>query len=157
VKRQGGMVLLLALIFTLLLGLLAASALREAQLSTRLTTVLKEGLQAFEQAEATLLDGLASLQRAAPGPCNGCPPPADPHALQGPWQRAEQGYFLLQNLGTTTRAAHMAWGEPVVLYRITAVSQQTTARQVVEAVYAVPSAQAPAPQRIAWRQRLKED
>ena len=54
-NRQRGIVLLLALVLSLLLGLLAASALRDALAQTRMTGYLSEGLLALEQAEATLL------------------------------------------------------------------------------------------------------
>ncbi|RRV48049.1 hypothetical protein [Pseudomonas sp. p106] len=156
-KRQRGMVLLLALVLSLLLGLLAASALRDALLETRMAGYLREGLQAFDQAEATLLVAEAELQRAPPGLCQACLPPPRAHDLLGQWQTSESGYFQLQNLGLTTRAAHRPRDEPVMLYRVTAVSRQLAARQVLEAVYAMPAAQTQAPQRILWRQRLRED
>jgi len=156
-KHQRGVVLLLALILSLLLGLFAASALRDALLETRMAGYLRDSLQAFEQAEATLLAGEAELHRAPPQQCQACLPPAHPHDLQGQWQASKSGYFQLQNLGESTRAAHMPKGEPVTLYRVTAVSRQAESRQVLEAVYAIPAAQAQAPQRILWRQRLRED
>ncbi|HDS1748353.1 MULTISPECIES: hypothetical protein [Pseudomonas] len=156
-KRQRGMVLLLALVLSLLLGLLAASALRDALVETRMAGYLREGLQAFDQAEATLLVAEAELQRAPPGLCQACLPPPRAHDLLGQWQASESGYFQLQNLGLTTRAAHGPRDEPVMLYRVTAVSRQLAARQVLEAVYAMPAAQTQAPQRILWRQRLRED
>lgn len=156
-KRQRGMVLLLALVLSLLLGLLAASAVRDALVETRMAGYLREGLQAFDQAEATLLVAEAELQRAPPGLCQACLPPPRAHDLLGQWQASESGYFQLQNLGLTTRAAHRPRDEPVMLYRVTAVSRQLAARQVLEAVYAMPAAQTQAPQRILWRQRLRED
>jgi len=156
-KRQRGVVLLLALVLCLLLGGLAAGALRDALIETRMIGAMRDGLQAFEQAEAVLLAGVAELQRVPPAPCSDCPPPPRPHDLQGQWQRSESGYFQLQNLGETRRAAHMPKDQPVTLYRVTAVSAAIAARQVLEAVYAVPVAQAQAPQRILWRQRLREE
>ncbi|WP_054886107.1 hypothetical protein [Pseudomonas sp. NBRC 111130] len=156
-NRQRGMVLLLALVLSLLLGLLAASALRDALIETRLTGAMRDGLLAFAQAQAMLQAGVEQLQQAQPLSCKGCPPPPRPHDLHGQWQRGKDGYFQLQNLGTTTRAAHMPNGERVTLYRVTAVSQQLAARQVLEAVYAIPIAQPQAPQRILWRQRLRQD
>ncbi|MGJ7551550.1 hypothetical protein [Pseudomonas alloputida] len=155
--RQRGVVLLLSLVLSLLLALLAASALRDALVETRMTAIVREGLRAFEEAEAALQAGAEELLRAPPGQCGDCQPPSRPHDLQGQWQSVTGGYFHLQNLGTTTRAAHMPEGEPVTLYRVTAVSQQLAARQVLEAVYAIPTAQAQAPQRILWRQRLRQD
>ncbi|RAS23594.1 MULTISPECIES: hypothetical protein [unclassified Pseudomonas] len=156
-SRERGMVLLLSLVLSLLLALLAASALRDALIETRMTGAMTDGLQAFEDAEAVLLAGVEALMRTPPGKCNDCQPPPRPHDLQGQWQNHERGYFQLQNLGETDRAAHMPEGEWATLYRITAVSRQLAARQVLEAVYAVPTAQAQAPQRILWRQRLRQD
>ncbi|WP_343595838.1 hypothetical protein [Pseudomonas sp.] len=156
-SRQRGMVLLLSLILSLLLALLAASALRDALIETRMTGAMTDGLQAFEDAEVVLLAGVEELQRSPPDRCSDCQPPPRPHDLQGQWQKVKGGYFHLQNLGETDRAAHMPEGERFTLYRITAVSQQLAARQVLEAVYAVPTAQAQVPQRILWRQRLRGD
>lgn len=156
-SHQRGVVLLLALVLSLMLGLLAASALREALVQTRATGLMSDGLQALEQAETTLLAGVDELLRAPPAVCHGCLPPLRPHDLQGQWQSSASGYFHLQNLGETTRAAHMPEDQEVTLYRVTAVSRQPVARQVLEAVYAVPTAQGQAPQRILWRQRLRRD
>ncbi|MGE8111839.1 hypothetical protein [Pseudomonas sp. NPDC086566] len=156
-NRQRGMVLLLSLVLSLLLALLAASALRDALNETRMTGAMSDGLLAFEQAEAVLLAGVDELQRSPPEQCSDCQAPSRPHGLQGQWKSIEGGYFHLQNLGETDRAAHRPEGEKVTLYRITAVSEQQAARQVLEAVYAIPTAQPQAPQRILWRQRLRED
>lgn len=156
-NHQRGMVLMLSLVLSLLLALLAASALRDALIETRMTGAINDALQAFEQAEIVLLAGVDELQRSPPDQCSDCQPPPRPHDLQGQWQKIKDGYVHLQNLGVTDRAAHMPEGERFTLYRITAVSQQQAARQVLEAVYAIPTAQPQAPQRILWRQRLRED
>ncbi|CAM3917073.1 hypothetical protein CCOS865_00874 [Pseudomonas reidholzensis] len=156
-KPQRGMVLLIALVLSLLLGLLAASALTEALLQTRMASLLLANAQALEQAEATLHAGAAQLALAPPVACQHCLPPDDPHALggqQGAWQATADGWFLLQNLGASSQAAHVPEGTPVTLYRVTAVSQQVRARHVLEAVYAVQPHQPP--QRILWRQRVQE-
>jgi len=155
-KRQRGVVLLLALVLSLLLGLLAASALRDALVETRMAGHLRDGLKALEQAEATLLAGEAQLQTAPPGLCQACLTPAHPHDLQGQWHASADGFFQLQNLGISTRALHMPEGDPVTLYRVTAVSRQLESRQVLESIYAIPAAQAQPPRRILWRQRLRE-
>ncbi|MER2298339.1 MAG: hypothetical protein ABS956_12715 [Pseudomonas sp.] len=156
-NRERGMVLLLALVFNLLLALLATSALRQALIETRLSSAMRESLQALKDADTVLLAGLQALQRSPPAPCNDCLPPAGPHDLRGRWQSHELGYFHLQNLGQAERAVHMPEGESVTLYRVTAVSRQPSARQVLEAVYAIPTAQPQAPKRILWRQRLRQD
>jgi len=153
-SRQRGVVLLLALILSLLLGLLMASALRDALMETRMTSYMRDGLEALEQAEDTLLAGAGELERASPDPCTACQPPARPHDLVGQWQRTQRGFFHIQNLGISTRAAHMPEGQQVTLFRVTAVSLQTQSRHVLEAVYAVAG---DTTQRIAWRQRLRGD
>ncbi|CAI3793486.1 hypothetical protein GLGCALEP_00708 [Pseudomonas sp. MM221] len=63
-KRQRGVVLLLALVLSLLLGLLTASALSEALVETRMSGYMHDGLLAFEEAEATLQAGADELLRA---------------------------------------------------------------------------------------------
>jgi type IV pilus assembly protein PilX len=156
-SRQRGMVLLLSLVLSLLLAMLAASALRDALIEMRMTGAMRDGLHAFEEAEAVLQAGVDEILRSPPEKCSDCQPPSRPHDLQGQWQKVKGGYLHLQNLGVTDRAAHMPEGEWVTLYRITAVSQQLAARQILEAVYAIPAAQAQVPQRILWRQRLRQD
>ncbi|MBK5002759.1 hypothetical protein IAE37_005035 [Pseudomonas sp. S31] len=155
-RRQAGVVLLLALIMSLLLGLLAASALTAALHEARMARLLSEGLQGLEQAEATLAAAVAEMHRALPGECAACRPPPRPHQLQGQWHATPSGYFQLQNLGISSRATHLAEA-PARLVRATAVSRQVEGRQVLEAVYAMPDAQAQAPQRLLWRQRMGED
>lgn len=153
-SRQRGVVLLLTLVLTMLLGLLAASALRDALMETRMTGYLSDGLLALEEAEAALKAGARELERAPPDFCKACLPPARPHDLVGPWQTTQTGYIHLQNLGISKRAAHMPEGQPVTLFRITAVSKQTQSRHVLEAVYAVADGTT---RRISWRQRLRGD
>ncbi|WP_296231928.1 hypothetical protein [Pseudomonas sp. UBA4617] len=153
-SRQRGVVLLLALVLSLLLGLLAASALREALVETRLTGYLRDGLLALEQAEATLLAGEGELRRAPPELCSACLPPGRPHDLVGPWQRARDGFFQVQNLGTSGRAVHVPEGQQVTLFRVTAVSLHAEPRYVLEAVYAVVNGTT---RRVTWRQRLRGD
>jgi len=65
-KRQRGVVLLLALVLSLLLGLLAASALRDALVETRMAGLWRDGFEALEQAEQALLAGAAQLQLSPP-------------------------------------------------------------------------------------------
>ncbi|NQD58732.1 hypothetical protein HP546_25660 [Pseudomonas sp. CM25] len=153
-NRQRGVVLLLALVLSMLLGLLAASALRDAVTATRMTGYLSDSLLALEQAEQALQAGHGELQRAPPDSCKACLPPTRPHDLGGQWQRAPTGFFQLQNLGTSNGAAHMPPGQQVTLFRVTAVSLDTQPRHVLEAVYAVVGDQT---QRITWRQRARGD
>lgn len=154
-KRQRGVVLLVCLVLTLLMSVLAASALNDALLETRLAGHLLSRAQAFEQAEATLLEAVSTLDRPQVE-CPACLPPARPHALEGSWQRGRDGFFSVQDLGVTERAVHMPAGERMRLLRITAVSAQPAARQVLEAVYAVSLDHPDSPQRILWRHRAPE-
>ncbi|MFV3383537.1 hypothetical protein [Pseudomonas sp. NY15354] len=159
-RRQRGIVLLTGLLLSLLVGLLAASALQDALRLARSTAQLMINAQALEQAEATLLEGRDRLLRAPPGPCTPpCAPPVEAHDVQGggaSWQRAEQGFFLVQNLGESTQAVHVPEGIAVRVFRVTAVSQHSTARHVLEAIYAVETGQGTNAQRLLWRQRLRE-
>lgn len=159
-RRQRGIVLLTGLLLSLLVGLLAASALQDALRLARSTAQLVISAQALEQAEAALLEGRDRLLRAPPGPCTPpCAPPVEVHDVQGggaPWQRAEQGFFLVRSLGESTQALHIPEGVAVRVFRVTAVSQHSTARHVLEAIYAVETGQGTNAQRLLWRQRLRE-
>ncbi|HDS1819213.1 TPA: hypothetical protein QEM96_003900 [Pseudomonas putida] len=152
-KRQRGVVLLLALVLSALLGLLAASALRDALVETRMTGYWRDGLKALEQAEQTLLLVAAQLPQVTPPVCKPCQPPQRPHALQGGWQGSESGFFQVQNLGTSERVVHLPEGQQATLFRVTAVSRQAESRHVLEAVYALSGGEV---RRILWRQRLRE-
>ncbi|MBV6289956.1 pilus assembly PilX family protein [Pseudomonas aegrilactucae] len=169
-KTQGGMVLLVSLVLMLLLALLGMSALHGATLQARMTGNLEAALQAFESAEATLRAGEARVLagHAPPLPCVYCLPPPEAaqvraggvHAGGGAssglaWQVYERGFYLIQPLGESNRAAHMPDGLPVRLYRITAVGRQRQARVVLESVHAQPLAPGEqAARRILWRQIL---
>lgn len=158
-KRQRGIALLAGLVLSLLAGLLAASALRDALVQARMAGQLRANAQALEQAEAVLLEGRARLLLAPPAPCQPCRPPADAHDVRGGepgWQPAEEGFFLLQNLGESTLVAHLPDDARARLYRVTAVSRQQQARLVLEAVYALQPGPNASLQRVLWRQRLRE-
>lgn len=158
-RRQRGMVLLLALVLSLLLGLLVASGLRDALMLSWTAGGSLNAAQALEDAEESLLEGVERLLQAPPGACNSCQPPPAPHDVRGGepfWQQGRRGFYLLQNLGESTLAAHVTEGQQVTLFRVTAVSQQQNARHVLEAVYAVDEGSGQAPQRVLWRQRLRE-
>ncbi|MHC6223993.1 pilus assembly PilX family protein [Pseudomonas sp. X10] len=163
-SRQEGVVLLLGLVLTLLLGLLGASALQGALLQERIAGNLQASVRALEQAESTLLEGESHLLGALPAPCQYCLPPPEAHGVSGagrqggsglPWEATVHGFYLLQNLGESERVAHMPKGHRVVLVRVTAVSRQVQGRHVLETVLALDDDEAP--QRILWRQRLQEE
>ncbi|AZL72294.1 hypothetical protein [Pseudomonas oryziphila] len=155
-RRQRGVVLLLALSLSLLLGLLAAQGLREALLQQQLMSEQLAGARALEQAEASLVEGAALLSTHLPEQCSACLPPDFPGDNPAPpWQTTDSGYVLLQNLGESTKAAGMAVGEQVTLVRVTAISRQVHGRRVLEAVHALDDAAVL--RRISWRQRLEDD
>jgi type IV pilus assembly protein PilX len=154
-NRQRGVVLLLALNLSLLLGLLTALGMRSALQQARQVGEQILRVQAFEQAEASLIEGTALLDEELPAQCGACLPPDLPLASPGAaWQATESGFVLLQAIGETRRAAGLATGEPVMLVRITALGRETRGRQFLEAVYAVDD-QAGV-RRVSWRQRLEE-
>lgn len=155
-KRQRGVVLLLALSLSLLLGLLAAQGLREALVQQQLMSEQLAGARAFEQAEASLVEGAVLLSTHLPEQCSACLPPGLPgESPAPPWQTTDSGYVLLQNLGESTKAAGMPAGERVTLVRVTATSRQIHGRRVLEAMYALDDAAVV--RRISWRQRLEDD
>lgn len=154
-SRQGGVVLLLALNLSLLLGLLAALGMRDALQQARQVGEQVRRAQAFELAEASLVEGAALLDTGLARECGPCLPPDLPIARPGaPWQATESGFVLLQALGTTSRAAGLPIGEQVSLVRVTALGREARGRQYLEAVYAVDE-QARV-RRVSWRQRLEE-
>lgn len=159
-KRQRGVVLLVALILLLMVGLLGASALHDAQLQARMSGDLTASTKAFEQAESVLAEAGARLLVTVPPPCQSCMPPPPPQAARdaggegdGGWLALEEGFFLVQNLGNTSLAAHTSPGTSVTLVRVTAVSRQARGRRVLEAVYAVHDDPPYLLRRITWRQR----
>ncbi|MDH0646168.1 hypothetical protein N5D48_05430 [Pseudomonas sp. GD03858] len=154
--RQRGVVLLLALTLSLVLGLLASVALREGLLQQRQLGEQLAVAQAFEQAESSLFEGAALLANGVPAPCLLCQPPGQPGEQPSlPWLRTGSGFVLLQTLGPSTRVAGMPPGERLTLVRVTAVSRQVRARQLLEAVYAVDDMASVT--RVSWRQRLEGD
>lgn len=154
-RGQRGVVLLLALNLSLLLGLLAAQALRDAVLQARQMGEQLLRVQAFEAAEASLLEAAALLPGGLPAACEACLPPQLPAAQpDAPWLATASGFALLQYLGASRRAAGVATGERVSLVRVTAMGHQARGRQFLEAVYAV--GEHAEVKRISWRQRLRE-
>ncbi|MDF9618547.1 hypothetical protein P5705_12905 [Pseudomonas entomophila] len=152
---QRGVVLLTALTLSLLLGLLSAMALQEALLQQRLAGEQRGTARAFEQAEASLVEGALLLLDVPPALCQACLPPGLPAGEPGrPWLRTASGFVLLQALGESTRAAGRPQAEGVTLFRVTAFSRQSRGRQFLEAVYAVDGRLLSG--RVSWRQRLAE-
>ncbi|MCP3752266.1 pilus assembly protein PilX [Pseudomonas sp. SBB6] len=162
--NQRGVILLISLVLLGLLGLLGISAMVSATLQERMAGNLLATLQSFEQAEQTLLLGESAVSLALP--CTYCLPPPEAARVraagvyrgEGPtsglsWQRGASGFYLVQNLGQSTRAAHLPANLAATLYRITAVSHGGAGRSVLESVYAqAVEAGTHQPRRILWRQ-----
>ncbi|MFK8332106.1 hypothetical protein M2D63_019075 [Pseudomonas sp. BJa5] len=164
VKRQRGLVLLLCLVLTLMLGMLGVSVMGSATQQARMARNLLASLQVFEQAQQGLLLAEARVQEQAWPPCSFCLPPPEAghvvaagiHAGAGAssgldWQAGEKGFYLIQFLGQSNRVRLMPPGQDTNLYRITAVHRQGAARNVLESVVAQPVAGGQW-QRIVWRQ-----
>lgn len=151
---QRGVVLLTALTLSLLLGLLSAMALQEALLQQRLAGEQRSAARAFEQAEASLVEGSWLLLDVPPALCQACLPPDLPEGEPGlPWLPTASGFVLLQALGRV-RAQPGGPRRRVTLFRVTAFSRQSRGRQFLEAVYAVDGRLLSG--RVSWRQRLAE-
>ncbi|NES09214.1 hypothetical protein G3O07_04960 [Pseudomonas laurentiana] len=112
-STQRGMVLLLSLLLTMLLGLLGLSSLHSALLQERMSGNLLVSLQLLEQAETTLRHAEAQLQAGLElAPCRYCQPPPEAGNVQAPgiYRGAEgiRGWFGRLGLGpvsdSTTRA-----------------------------------------------------
>lgn len=165
VRRQRGLVLLLSLVLTLMLGMLGVSAMGSATQQERMARNLLASLQVFEQAQQVLLGGEASVQEQAWPPCGFClPPPEAGHVMAAgvyagagassglAWQAGEGGFLLIQFLGQSSQARLMPPDQEANLYRVTAVHRHGAARSVLESVVAQPVGGGPW-QRILWRQR----
>lgn len=162
--RQRGLVLLISQVLVLLLGLLGVSVMGSATRQERMAGNLTSTLQGLEQAQQVLRWGEAWLQGQEWPLCEVCLPPPEAGRVTAAgvyagtssglyWQAGAGGFYLVQSLGPSTRAAQMPAGVAVNLYRITAVSRHGAARSVLESVIAQPVG--PGPQqwhRILWRQ-----
>lgn len=165
VKRQRGLVLLLSLVLTLMLGMLGVSVMGSAAQQERMARNLLSSLRVFEQAQQVLLLGEAHAQEQAWPPCSFCLPPPEAEHIRAAgvyagagastglaWQAGEGGFLLIQFLGQSSLARLMPPEQDANLYRVTAVHRHGAARSVLESVVAQPVGGGPW-QRILWRQR----
>jgi type IV pilus assembly protein PilE len=106
----------------------------------RLLSEQLAGARAFEQAEASLIEGVALLRRTCPSRVRHACRRVFRRRTGPPWQATDSGYVFLQNLGESIKAAGMPAGEQVTLVRVTAVSHQVRGRRALEAVYALDGA-----------------
>lgn len=152
-KKQQGMVLLVSLVFLLLLTLVGVSSMQNATLQEKMAGSVTVRNQSFQAAEAVLRLGESEIQKAgfALAGCTtpvGCAPPADSTAVRAagnssagvPWIAAGDGFYVIQNVGTTTspinRPPTCLPGSSVTLYRVTASVVQGVSRTVLESIYA---------------------
>lgn len=163
--RQHGNVLLLCMTLLMLLGLLGMSAMQGAIQQQRLASNLLASMRALESAERLLRVGEARLPGPATDICDFCLPPPEAEWVRAAgihrgsgssglvWQRGDDGFYLLQNLGPGNRARGMPEELSVTLFRITAIGLEGESRVVLESTFAWPELPGDVPaRRIAWRQ-----
>lgn len=148
-ESQRGMALLVSLVFLLLLTLIGISSMQNANLQEKMATSVTLRNQSFQIAEAALRIGESAVQAEnyALAACAGarCLPPTDSSTMikAGPgesgvtWVAAGNGFYCVQNIGTTLNAVNVPSGTSATLYRVTAVAiVGNNVRSVVESVYA---------------------
>ncbi|PHN17817.1 pilus assembly PilX family protein [Pseudomonas sp. ICMP 561] len=152
-RQQKGMVLLVSLVFLLLLTLIGVSSMQNATLQEKMAGSVSLRNRSFQIAEATLRVGESAIQApnyslAACTPPAGCAPPTDSSTVTAagnssagvPWVASGEGFYVIQNLGTTTTPANRppscSASTSFTLYRVTASVLIGTSRTVLESIYA---------------------
>ncbi|MBC3272141.1 pilus assembly protein PilX [Pseudomonas sp. SWRI81] len=148
-QTQHGMVLLISLVFLLLLTLIGLSSMQSANLQEKMAGSVSLRNQSFQSAEAALRVGESAVQldSYALPVCSGtqCLPPAESSVVSAAgfnstsgvtWIAAGNGFYGVQNIGTTVTAVNVPSNTSATLYRVTAVGIVGTSRSVVESVYA---------------------
>jgi len=149
-QAQRGMVLLVSLVFLLLLTLIGLSSLQRANLQEKMAGSVSLRNQSFQAAEAALRVGESAvlLDSYSLAVCSGtsqCLPPAESSSVSSAgfnstsgvtWIAAGNGFYGVQNIGTTLTAVNVPSNTSATLYRVTAVGIAGNSRSVVESVYA---------------------
>lgn len=149
-QAQRGMVLLVSLVFLLLLTLIGLSSMQSANLQEKMAGSVSLRNQSFQAAEAALRVGESAVQldSYSLAVCSGtsqCLPPAESSSVSSAgfnstsgvtWIAAGNGFYGVQNIGTTLTAVNMPSNTSATLYRVTAVGIAGNSRSVVESVYA---------------------
>ncbi|MCP1472783.1 type IV pilus assembly protein PilX [Pseudomonas sp. EB276 TE3739] len=148
-QAQRGMVLLVSLVFLLLLTLIGLSSMQSANLQEKMAGSVSLRNQSFQSAEAALRVGESAVQldSYALAVCSGnqCMPPAESSVVNSAgfnstsgvtWIAAGNGFYGVQNIGTTLTAVNVPSNTSATLYRVTAVGIAGNSRSVVESVYA---------------------
>ncbi|KAB2521240.1 MULTISPECIES: pilus assembly PilX family protein [Pseudomonas] len=149
-QAQRGMVLLVSLVFLLLLTLIGLSSMQSANLQEKMAGSVSLRNQSFQAAEAALRVGESAVQldSYSLAVCSGtsqCLPPAESSSVSSAgfnstsgvtWIAADNGFYGVQNIGTTLTAVNVPSNTSATLYRVTAVGIAGNSRSVVESVYA---------------------
>lgn len=166
-SRQGGMVLLISLVFLLLLSLVGLSSMQMAVTQQKIAASLWHRNQSLQTAESGLRLGESRLRREFAGlaPCQSfvtCAPPGEAFSVTGAgvnpvsgvnWAGLKSGLYGVQSLGTGVGVAHLPAQTPATLYRVTAVGFSGQSRTVLESVYVrVEEDGRSWFRRVAWRQ-----
>jgi type IV pilus assembly protein PilX len=150
---QRGMALLVSLVFLLLLTLIGLSSMQNATLQEKMAGSVTLRNQSFQSAEAALRIGESAVQvdTYTLPVCSGtsqCAPPAESSSIAAAgfnstsgvtWIAAGNGFYGVQNIGTTLTAVNVPSNTSATLYRVTAVGFPGTSRNsrsVVESIYA---------------------
>lgn len=147
---QRGMALLVSLVFLLLLTLIGISSMQNATLQEKMAGSVGLRNQSFQTAEAVLRVGESAVQldSYSLAVCSGttqCAPPAESSTVKAAglnstsgvtWIASGNGFYGVQNIGTTLTAVNVPSNNSATLYRVTAVGIVGTSRSVVESIYA---------------------
>ncbi|QZP33638.1 pilus assembly protein PilX [Pseudomonas sp. DR48] len=147
---QRGMALLVSLVFLLLLTLIGLSSMQNATLQEKMAGSVSLRNQSFQGAEAALRVGESAVQLDTYSLpiCSGttqCAPPAESTTVSAAglnstsgvtWIAYGQGFYGVQNIGTTLTAVNVPSNTSATLYRVTAVGIAGSSRSVVESIYA---------------------
>ena len=147
---QRGMALLVSLVFLLLLTLIGISSMQNATLQEKMASSVTLRNQSFQIAEAALRVGESAdqLDTYTLPVCSGnqCLPPAESSTITAAglnsssgvtWIAAANGFYGVQNIGTTLNAVNVPSNTSATLYRVTAVAiVGNNVRSVVESIYA---------------------
>ncbi|NUT77518.1 pilus assembly protein PilX [Pseudomonas sp. C1C7] len=149
-RSQRGMALLVSLVFLLLLTLIGISSMQNATLQEKMAGSVSLRNQSFQAAEAVLRVGESAVQldSYALAVCSGttqCAPPAESSTVKAAgvnstsgvaWIASGNGFYGVQNIGTSITAVNVPSNTSATLYRVTAVGIAGSSRSVVESIYA---------------------
>lgn len=149
-QQQRGMALLVSLVFLLLLTLIGISSMQSATLQEKMAGSVTLRNTSFQTAEAALRMGENAVQQsnyslAACTTTVRCAPPPESATLVAAqtdptsgviWVAAGNGFYGVQNLGTSLTAVNLPSNTSATLYRVTSVAISGNSRTVLESIYA---------------------